>query len=77
MIPHGNTTLLFIVQMYVFSLGMSVYSSADYGLSQNAQLELSDPLDQLLSAMCEEDPNFRFTLDQVLQVRFGFVFIDR
>ena len=55
--------------MYVFSLGMSVYTSADYGLGQNDQLELSDPLDQLLSAMCEEEATYRYTLEQVLQVR--------
>ena len=59
--------------MYVFSLGMSVYISADYGLGLNDQLELSDSMDQLLSSMCEEDSNYRYTLDQVLQVTLTII----
>ena len=54
--------------MFVFSLGMSVYSSADYNIPSDEQLNLSDQLDELLSSMCEEEASYRASLEHVLRV---------
>ncbi|CAH1795007.1 unnamed protein product [Owenia fusiformis] len=56
-----------IEKMYVYMLGMTLYSAADYTLQESETLNLSKQLDQLLCGMCEEETNNRVALVHVLQ----------
>ncbi|XP_061083588.1 tyrosine-protein phosphatase non-receptor type 13 [Conger conger] len=64
---HGNSKLA-TEKMIIYSLGMSLYWSADFHLPQNQPIQLSDTLNCLLLSMCEEMAFKRVNLNSILEV---------
>ncbi|XP_062943414.1 FERM and PDZ domain-containing protein 2 isoform X1 [Cynocephalus volans] len=56
-----------VSQMHVYSLGMTLYWSAEFHVPPNQPLQLGEPLHSLLLAMCEDQPCRRRTLPSVLE----------
>uniref|UniRef100_A0A3P9IZU7 KIND domain-containing protein n=1 Tax=Oryzias latipes TaxID=8090 RepID=A0A3P9IZU7_ORYLA len=54
-------------QMLVYSLGMTLYWSVDFQLSQNQPVQLSDHLNSLLLSMCEDLAHRRVNLNSILE----------
>ncbi|XP_043912687.1 tyrosine-protein phosphatase non-receptor type 13-like [Protopterus annectens] len=55
-------------KMFVYSLGMTLYWTADYQVPQNQPIQLSDQLNSLLLAMCDDIAKRRPSLGQVLNI---------
>uniref|UniRef100_A0A8C7YK97 Uncharacterized protein n=1 Tax=Oryzias sinensis TaxID=183150 RepID=A0A8C7YK97_9TELE len=55
------------VGMLVYSLGMTLYWSVDFQLSQNQPVQLSDHLNSLLLSMCEDLAHRRVNLNSILE----------
>ncbi|KAM7169368.1 FERM and PDZ domain-containing protein 2 [Macrochelys suwanniensis] len=53
--------------MLVYSLGMTLYWSADYQVPPNQSLQLSDQLHTLLLKMCEDLPHKRLSPESILE----------
>uniref|UniRef100_A0A8C7YKX6 Uncharacterized protein n=1 Tax=Oryzias sinensis TaxID=183150 RepID=A0A8C7YKX6_9TELE len=53
--------------MLVYSLGMTLYWSVDFQLSQNQPVQLSDHLNSLLLSMCEDLAHRRVNLNSILE----------
>uniref|UniRef100_A0A3B3ZVG5 KIND domain-containing protein n=1 Tax=Periophthalmus magnuspinnatus TaxID=409849 RepID=A0A3B3ZVG5_9GOBI len=51
---HNNMEIMLVLQMVVYSLGMTLYWCVDYQLPQNQPVQLSAELEGLLLSMCEE-----------------------
>ncbi|XP_064174478.1 tyrosine-protein phosphatase non-receptor type 13 isoform X3 [Anguilla rostrata] len=64
---HGSGRLA-TEKMIVYSLGMTLYWSADFHLPQNQPIQLSDALNCLLLSMCEEMAFKRVNLNSILEV---------
>ncbi|XP_078788100.1 tyrosine-protein phosphatase non-receptor type 13 isoform X4 [Oryzias latipes] len=54
-------------RMLVYSLGMTLYWSVDFQLSQNQPVQLSDHLNSLLLSMCEDLAHRRVNLNSILE----------
>uniref|UniRef100_A0A3Q0T442 KIND domain-containing protein n=1 Tax=Amphilophus citrinellus TaxID=61819 RepID=A0A3Q0T442_AMPCI len=65
---QGQVNLVFsVVQMLVYSLGMTLYWSVDFHLPQNQPVQLSDHLNSLLLSMCEDLSHRRVNLNSILE----------
>ncbi|XP_065071560.1 tyrosine-protein phosphatase non-receptor type 13-like isoform X2 [Rhopilema esculentum] len=64
---EDEITDLGIEKMLIYSIGMIVYASIEYGSPSVAELCLSSELETLLLYMCEDDPKCRCNLAQVFQ----------
>ncbi|XP_054019632.1 FERM and PDZ domain-containing protein 2 [Dryobates pubescens] len=53
--------------MLVYSLGMTLYWSADYQVPPNQSLQLSDQLHMLLLTLCEDLPHKRLSPESILE----------
>ncbi|XP_054238666.1 FERM and PDZ domain-containing protein 2 [Indicator indicator] len=62
--PHK---FVVIRQMLVYSLGMTLYWSADYQVPPNQSLQLSDQLHMLLLTLCEDLPHKRLSPESILE----------
>ncbi|XP_026655527.2 FERM and PDZ domain-containing protein 2 isoform X1 [Zonotrichia albicollis] len=56
-----------LTKMLVYSLGMTLYWSADYQVPPNQSLQLSDQLHTLLLTLCEDLPHRRLSLESILE----------
>uniref|UniRef100_A0A669QHE5 KIND domain-containing protein n=1 Tax=Phasianus colchicus TaxID=9054 RepID=A0A669QHE5_PHACC len=56
------------ISMLVYSLGMTLYWSADYQVPPNQSLQLSDQLHSLLLTLCEDLPHKRLSPESILEV---------
>ncbi|XP_009887119.1 PREDICTED: FERM and PDZ domain-containing protein 2 [Charadrius vociferus] len=56
-----------ITKMLVYSLGMTLYWSADFQVPPNQSLQLSDQLHTLLLTLCEDLPHKRLSLESILE----------
>ncbi|XP_029814411.1 FERM and PDZ domain-containing protein 2 [Manacus vitellinus] len=56
-----------LTKMLVYSLGMTLYWSADYQVPPNQSLQLSDQLHTLLLTLCEDLPHKRFSPESILE----------
>ncbi|XP_037997182.1 FERM and PDZ domain-containing protein 2 [Motacilla alba alba] len=56
-----------LTKMLVYSLGMTLYWSADYQVPPNQSLQLSDQLHTLLLTMCEDLPHRRLSPESILE----------
>ncbi|XP_077640629.1 FERM and PDZ domain-containing protein 2 [Lonchura striata] len=56
-----------LTKMLVYSLGMTLYWSADYQVPPNQSLQLSDQLHTLLLTLCEDLPHRRLSPESVLE----------
>ncbi|XP_074449150.1 FERM and PDZ domain-containing protein 2 [Larus michahellis] len=56
-----------ITKMLVYSLGMTLYWSADYQVPPNQSLQLSDQLHMLLLTLCEDLPHKRLSPESILE----------
>uniref|UniRef100_A0A8C8BDL8 FERM and PDZ domain containing 2 n=1 Tax=Otus sunia TaxID=257818 RepID=A0A8C8BDL8_9STRI len=54
-------------KMLVYSLGMTLYWSADYQVPPNQSLQLSDQLHMLLLTLCEDLPHKRLSPESILE----------
>uniref|UniRef100_A0A8B9IHM4 FERM and PDZ domain containing 2 n=1 Tax=Anser cygnoides TaxID=8845 RepID=A0A8B9IHM4_ANSCY len=54
-------------KMLVYSLGMTLYWSADYQVPPNQSLQLSDQLHSLLLTLCEDLPHKRLSPESILE----------
>ncbi|XP_014105564.1 PREDICTED: FERM and PDZ domain-containing protein 2 [Pseudopodoces humilis] len=54
-------------EMLVYSLGMTLYWSADYQVPPNQSLQLSDQLHTLLLTLCEDLPHRRLSPESILE----------
>ncbi|KAM9134313.1 FERM and PDZ domain-containing protein 2 [Pangshura tecta] len=54
-------------EMLVYSLGMTLYWSADYQVPPNQSLQLSDQLHALLLKLCEDLPHKRLSPESILE----------
>ncbi|XP_031463569.1 FERM and PDZ domain-containing protein 2 [Phasianus colchicus] len=57
-----------LMKMLVYSLGMTLYWSADYQVPPNQSLQLSDQLHSLLLTLCEDLPHKRLSPESILEV---------
>lgn len=64
--PHIRPSDATLEKWLVFALGMSLYEASDFRLPAHQQLILSERLDSLLYAMCEENPSSRSSLGEIL-----------
>ncbi|XP_066411252.1 FERM and PDZ domain-containing protein 2 [Molothrus aeneus] len=55
-----------LTKMLVYSLGMTLYWSADYQVPPNQSLQLSDQLHTLLLTLCEDLPHRRLSPESIL-----------
>ncbi|XP_032857679.1 FERM and PDZ domain-containing protein 2 isoform X2 [Tyto alba] len=55
-----------LTKMLVYSLGMTLYWSADYQVPPNQSLQLSDQLHTLLLTLCEDLPHKRLSPESIL-----------
>ncbi|XP_066477470.1 FERM and PDZ domain-containing protein 2 [Tiliqua scincoides] len=60
-----------LTKMLMYSLGMTLYWSADYQLSPNQPLQLSDQLHTILLLLCEDLPHKRLSPESVLEACKG------
>uniref|UniRef100_A0A8C4VYR0 FERM and PDZ domain containing 2 n=1 Tax=Gopherus evgoodei TaxID=1825980 RepID=A0A8C4VYR0_9SAUR len=56
-----------LTKMLVYSLGMTLYWSADYQVPPNQSLQLSDQLHALLLKLCEDLPHKRLSPESILE----------
>uniref|UniRef100_A0A8C0EW91 FERM and PDZ domain containing 2 n=1 Tax=Bubo bubo TaxID=30461 RepID=A0A8C0EW91_BUBBB len=56
-----------LTKMLVYSLGMTLYWSADYQVPPNQSLQLSDQLHMLLLTLCEDLPHKRLSPESILE----------
>ncbi|KFP90655.1 FERM and PDZ domain-containing protein 2, partial [Apaloderma vittatum] len=56
-----------LTKMLVYSLGMTLYWSADYQVPPNQSLQLSDQLHMLLLTLCEDLPRKRLSPESILE----------
>ncbi|XP_041317096.1 FERM and PDZ domain-containing protein 2 [Pyrgilauda ruficollis] len=56
-----------LIKMLVYSLGMTLYWSADYQVPPNQSLQLSDQLHALLLTLCEDLPHRRLSPESILE----------
>uniref|UniRef100_A0A8C3Y381 FERM and PDZ domain containing 2 n=1 Tax=Catharus ustulatus TaxID=91951 RepID=A0A8C3Y381_CATUS len=56
-----------LTKMLVYSLGMTLYWSADYQVPPNQSLQLSDQLHTLLLTLCEDLPHRRLSPESILE----------
>ncbi|XP_029886333.1 FERM and PDZ domain-containing protein 2 isoform X5 [Aquila chrysaetos chrysaetos] len=56
-----------LTKMLVYSLGMTLYWSADYQVPPNQSLQLSDQLHTLLLTLCEDLPHKRLSPESILE----------
>ncbi|XP_008947322.1 PREDICTED: FERM and PDZ domain-containing protein 2, partial [Merops nubicus] len=56
-----------LTKMLVYSLGMTLYWSADYQVPPNQSLQLSDQLHMLLLTLCEDLPQKRLSPESILE----------
>ncbi|XP_067390587.1 FERM and PDZ domain-containing protein 2 [Emydura macquarii macquarii] len=56
-----------LMKMLVYSLGMTLYWSADYQVPPNQSLQLSDQLHGLLLMLCEDLPHKRLSPQSILE----------
>ncbi|XP_058697373.1 FERM and PDZ domain-containing protein 2 [Poecile atricapillus] len=56
-----------LTKMLVYSLGMTLYWSADYQVPPNQSLQLSDQLHALLLTLCEDLPHRRLSPESILE----------
>uniref|UniRef100_A0A8D0HPL6 FERM and PDZ domain containing 2 n=1 Tax=Sphenodon punctatus TaxID=8508 RepID=A0A8D0HPL6_SPHPU len=65
---HGRIKIFFgFSQMLVYSIGMTLYWSADYQVPPNQSLQLSDRLHTLLLTLCEDLPHKRQSPESILE----------
>ncbi|KAJ8248401.1 hypothetical protein GJAV_G00241640 [Gymnothorax javanicus] len=63
---HGNSKLA-TEKMMIYSLGMTLYWSADFHLPQNRPIQMNDTLNCLLLSMCEEMAFKRVGLSSIVE----------
>ncbi|XP_075362709.1 FERM and PDZ domain-containing protein 2 [Mycteria americana] len=56
-----------LTKMLVYSLGMTLYWSADYQVPPNQSLQLSDQLHTVLLTLCEDLPHKRLSPESILE----------
>uniref|UniRef100_A0ABM5FZW2 FERM and PDZ domain-containing protein 2 isoform X3 n=1 Tax=Pogona vitticeps TaxID=103695 RepID=A0ABM5FZW2_9SAUR len=56
-----------LTEMLVYSLGMTLYWSADYQIPASQPLQLSDELHTVLLMLCEDLPQKRLSLESILE----------
>ncbi|XP_069044948.1 FERM and PDZ domain-containing protein 2 isoform X3 [Lepisosteus oculatus] len=64
---HALSSRLAMEKVHVYSLGMTLYWSADYHVPQNQPIQLSDHLNCLLLSMCEDTAHKRVALQTILE----------
>ncbi|KAJ6661741.1 hypothetical protein lerEdw1_013263 [Lerista edwardsae] len=65
--PEYNKSNCGLTKILMYSLGMTLYWSADYQLSPNQPLQLSDQLHTILLSLCEDLPHKRISPESVLE----------
>ncbi|XP_067828734.1 FERM and PDZ domain-containing protein 2 isoform X2 [Heptranchias perlo] len=65
---RGSSSQLGIEKMHVYSLGMTLYWTADYQLPETQPVQISDRLNNLLLSMCEDLPHRRVSLETILNI---------
>ncbi|XP_056208649.1 FERM and PDZ domain-containing protein 2 isoform X2 [Falco biarmicus] len=64
---QSKTQRIGLTKMLVYSLGMTLYWSADYQVPPNQSLQLSDQLHTLLLTLCEDLPHKRLSPESILE----------